>query len=72
MMREYRVDKDSTIYIGDSEVNYLTANNAGVKSIIVNYGFRTKEELERSGVMESVNNISALLSLIEEFFSCRQ
>ena len=72
MMREYRVDKDSIIYIGDSEVDYLTANNAGVKSIIVNYGFRTKEELERSGVMESVNDVSALLSRIEEFFSCRQ
>ena len=33
------------IYIGDSDVDIETINNAGCKGIIVSYGFRDKEEL---------------------------
>ena len=33
--------------IGDTEVDILTARNAGVKSIAVTWGFRTEEELKK-------------------------
>lgn len=68
MMRHYGADRGSTLYIGDSEVDYLTAKNAEVESIIVNYGFRTKEELEKSGVKETVDDAYTLLKGIELFF----
>lgn len=68
MMRHYGADRGSTLYIGDSEVDYLTAKNAEVESIIVNYGFRTKEELEKSGVKETVDDAYTLLKRIELFF----
>ncbi|MGH0052541.1 MAG: HAD family hydrolase, partial [Sphaerochaetaceae bacterium] len=32
-------------YIGDSEVDYQTAQNAGCSHILVSWGFRPKEEL---------------------------
>ena len=35
------------IYIGDSEVDLKTAQNAGMHSILVTWGFRTEEELLR-------------------------
>ena len=68
MMRDYGADRGSTLYIGDSEVDYLTAKNGGVESIIVNYGFRTKEELEKSGVKVTVDDAYTLLKRIELFF----
>ena len=33
------------IYIGDSEVDHLTAQNAGMKNILVSWGFRPKDDL---------------------------
>jgi phosphoglycolate phosphatase len=36
---------DEVIYCGDSDVDMQTGNNAGVKTIGVTWGFRTKEEL---------------------------
>lgn len=43
------VKKEECIYIGDSNVDIRTAKNAGIKSIGVCWGFRTKEELMQEG-----------------------
>ena len=40
---------DSCIYVGDSEVDVLTAGNLGVKCLSVLWGFRDREELEKAG-----------------------
>ena len=40
---------DVTI-IGDSEVDWQTALRAGCRYIVVSYGYRTREELSKSGV----------------------
>lgn len=40
---------DSCIYVGDSEVDVLTAKNLGVKCLSVLWGFRDREELEQAG-----------------------
>ncbi len=37
------------IYVGDSEVDVLTAQNAGVPCLSVLWGFRTKEEIQKAG-----------------------
>ena len=52
--------KDDIIYVGDSEVDYETASNAGCDSFIVSYGFRTKEELEGRGIEKTVESPSIL------------
>lgn len=46
-MAELGVEK--CIYIGDSEVDVLTAKNAGVPCISVLWGFRDREEIEAAG-----------------------
>ena len=37
------------IYVGDSEVDVLTANNAGIPCLSVLWGFRDREDLVRAG-----------------------
>ena len=54
------LSKDDIIYVGDSEVDYETASNAGCDSFIVSYGFRTKEELESRGIENTVESPSIL------------
>ena len=39
----------SCIYVGDSEVDILTARNAEVPCLSVLWGFRDREELENNG-----------------------
>ncbi len=41
--------KETAVYIGDSEVDLQTAQNAGLPCIAVLWGFRTKEQLEKAG-----------------------
>jgi len=40
---------EECVYIGDSEVDVLTAKNAGMDCITVLWGFRDREDLEREG-----------------------
>ena len=40
------IRKDEVIYVGDSNVDMETGINAGVRTIGVTWGFRTREELE--------------------------
>lgn len=39
------VSKEDSLYIGDTEVDYLTAKNAGIDVILESYGYRTKKQL---------------------------
>ncbi len=44
-MRACDVHPDEVVYCGDSDVDMQTGKNAGVRTIGVSWGFRTKEEL---------------------------
>ena len=54
---------DNTVYIGDSEVDIKTAENAGIECISVSWGFRTKEELIAAGAKRIADNAEELRSL---------
>ena len=43
------LDVDSCVYVGDSEVDVLTARNAGVPCLSVLWGFRDRPELAAAG-----------------------
>lgn len=49
IMNELSVTTEEVIFIGDSNVDIITAKNAGLKSIGCLWGFRTRKELEDSG-----------------------
>lgn len=47
IIKEYQINKEECLYIGDTNVDKESADNAGLKYLLVNYGYRTKEELEK-------------------------
>lgn len=57
-------DKEDTVYIGDSEVDALTAQNAGIPVILVSWGYRGREKLEKLQPDYLVDDLDELTSLI--------
>lgn len=52
--------EDETVYIGDSEVDILTARNAGIDCISVSWGFRDKKTLTEAGaqiILDTANDV---------------
>lgn len=47
ILNENNIDKKDCLYIGDTNIDKESADNAGLKYLLVNYGYRTKEELEK-------------------------
>ncbi len=45
IIRRLGLDKSEVLHIGDSDVDILTARNAGIKSMGVSWGFRPRETL---------------------------
>lgn len=48
-LRELGVDKEGAVYIGDSDVDIMTAKNSGMPCVSVLWGFRDKEYLLEHG-----------------------
>lgn len=64
LLDELSVDKSETIYVGDSNVDVITARNAGLDFCGVLWGFRTKEELESEGAKVTASTADELLKVI--------
>ena len=47
--------KEGTVYIGDSEVDILTAKNSGIDIISVSWGFREENVLLEAGAKIVIN-----------------
>ena len=56
----FGVSSEDAVYIGDSEVDIMTAKNSGIDSIIVTWGFRDKEILINSGAKILADDINTL------------
>lgn len=48
-LRQMGVSKENAVYVGDSDVDIMTARNAGIPCISVLWGFRDREFLEKNG-----------------------
>ena len=47
IIKENNINKEDCIYVGDTNVDKESATNVGLPYLLVNYGYRTKEELEK-------------------------
>jgi phosphoglycolate phosphatase len=54
------------VYVGDSEVDVLTAKNAGMPCVGVLWGFRDREDLEAAGECVYCERTEDLVRIIEE------
>ena len=60
------IGADRCIYVGDSEVDVLTAKNAGVPCLSVLWGFRDREDMEAAGADCFCGDADRLAETIEE------
>ena len=54
---------DEALYVGDSGVDMMTAGAAGICSVGVTWGFRSREELEKAGACHLVDTPHEILSI---------
>lgn len=64
-MKELNADPESTLYIGDTEVDFQTAQNAGIPCVLVEWGFRSKAELDVLGAYKVIAKPEELLAIID-------
>lgn len=66
VMEKLGVDKQSTVYVGDSEVDIQTADNAGVDCISVTWGFKDEPFLIENGGKIFVDDPMDILNFCKE------
>lgn len=63
-IRELGGEKELAVYVGDSEVDKMTADNAGLPCISVDWGFRDREELEKLKPAYLISRPGELLEIL--------
>ena len=59
-----KVAKEQVVYVGDSNVDMQTGANAGVRTVGVSWGFRTREELAAyspSAIVDTPEELSRVI-----------
>lgn len=64
-LKELKKTTENAIYVGDSEVDFATAENSGMDCVLVTWGFRTKEELAEFYPKAFINYPEELLAVLE-------
>ena len=64
LMDRIGAKRETTLFVGDSDVDIQTAKNGGLYSCGVLWGFRTRQELEREGAGHIIERPEELLDLI--------
>lgn len=63
-LSKLKVEKSEALYVGDSEVDVQTAQNAGLEMVGVTWGYRSRETLVSSGANHIVEKPEKLLDLV--------
>lgn len=58
------IDKEDAFYVGDSDVDLLTAKNSGVECISCSWGFKTKKQLIDYGASHIIDKPLELLNYL--------
>lgn len=64
VLKILNLPRAEAVYIGDSEVDYMTSQNAGLDVIMVGWGFRKKEEILSLGAPFVVDTMEELLEKV--------
>ena len=63
--RQMEVTPAKILYVGDSDVDMITATRAGMVAVGVSWGFRSREELIDNGAIRIVDKPEEIAGLIE-------
>lgn len=64
-LKELGKEKKRAVYVGDSEVDFMTAENTGMDCVLVTWGFRTVEELSAFEPKIMIDKPEKLLEFLE-------
>ncbi len=64
VLHDLRISKEQAVYIGDSDVDIHTAQNADLDVISVDWGFRDREFLLKNGAGVIASNVQELMKLL--------
>jgi phosphoglycolate phosphatase len=64
-LQQLGVAPADAIYVGDSDVDIVTARNAGLRSVVVTWGFRDEEFLLAQGAETIIRKPLELLEFLE-------
>jgi phosphoglycolate phosphatase len=65
VLDKLKLKAEETIFVGDSDIDILTAKNYGAKSIGVAWGFRGSIELKKTGASYIVDNPHEILQIVK-------
>lgn len=65
-MEELCCTKEQAVYVGDSDVDVMTAHNSGLRCIGVTWGFRDEQVLKQAGADWIVESPLDILSVLEK------
>lgn len=66
ILKILKTDKKDAVYIGDSDVDFMTAKNSGLDFIGVTWGFRGRSFLENLGTKTIVDSTEEIMKIIKE------
>lgn len=64
-LKDLGKERETAVYVGDSEVDFATAENTGMDCVLVSWGFRTPEELSGCCPTAMIDQPEQLLRLLE-------
>ena len=62
--RQVQVEPGETLFVGDSDVDVMTASNAGLCCLGVSWGFRGRRELEEAGAWRVIDKAEEMIGLV--------
>lgn len=60
---QVQVEPQETLFVGDSDVDVMTASNAGLCCLGVSWGFRGRRELEEAGAWRVIDKAEEIIEL---------
>lgn len=65
ILNKINITFDNAIMVGDSEPDIMCATNAGIASVSVTYGYRSKEQLKANSPDFIIDDLTELKTIIE-------
>ena len=66
IIEKMKLKKEEVVYVGDSDIDILTAKNTGLRSIGCTWGFRDIETLKKAGADHIVQRPYEIIELLEK------
>lgn len=64
--KQFELAPEECVYIGDSDVDMQTGNAAGMRTVGVTWGFRTREVLIQNGANHTIDRAEELITIVNE------